>query len=47
MQRIELIQYVADMAEQLAVLARDVLPIVARLLETAAELARDALQKSR
>ena len=41
------ISYVADMAQQLAELARDHLPAVAKLLEVAAELARDGLQKTR
>lgn len=41
------IAYVADMAAQLAVLCRDRLPIVARLLDVAADLAREALNRSR
>jgi hypothetical protein len=47
MQRLEIIQYVADTAEQMAQIVRDILPLVALLLETAAELARDAIQKIR
>jgi hypothetical protein len=43
----EVAQYVADMAWQLADLCRAYLPIVARVLEVAADLARDALQRTR
>lgn len=47
MQKRELIEYVADMAAQLAALAREHLPTVAKVLEIAAELARDALGPTR
>lgn len=47
MQKRELIEYLADMATQLAALAREQLPAVATILEIAAELARDALGATR
>lgn len=47
MQKIQVIEYVADMAEQLATLAKDHLPSVAKVLEIAADLARDALERWR
>lgn len=47
MQKRELIEYVADIATQLAALVRDHLPTVAKILEIAAELARDALGPTR
>jgi hypothetical protein len=43
----DLIEYVADMADQLADLAREHLPAVAKVLEIAAEMARDALERTR
>lgn len=43
----ELLEYVADMATQLAALAREQLPTVAKVLEIAAEIARDALGPTR
>lgn len=43
----ELIEYVADMAGQLANLAREHLPTVAKLLELAAEIARASLGQVR
>ncbi|MEZ5959258.1 MAG: hypothetical protein R3C30_02370 [Hyphomonadaceae bacterium] len=47
MQETELIEYVADMAAQLAALAREHLPVVAKVLELAAELAREHLGPTR
>ena len=41
------IAYIADMATQLAALCRDRLPLVARLLDVAADLAREALGRRR
>ncbi|MGE0530856.1 MAG: hypothetical protein AB7G40_12005 [Hyphomonadaceae bacterium] len=43
----DVLQYVAEMAAQLAALAREHLPTVAKVLEIAAELARDALGPTR
>ena len=37
----DLIQYVADMTQQLADLCREHFPVVARVLDVAAEFARD------
>ena len=41
----DIIEYVADMADQLANLVREHLPAVAKVLEIAAEMARDALER--
>ena len=47
MTKTDLTAYIADMAQQLADLARLHMPTVARILDAAAELARDAIQKGR
>lgn len=43
----DVIEYVADMASQLANLGREYLPLLARVLDLAAEMAREALQRAR
>lgn len=43
----DLLEYVADMTAQLAALARGQAPAIAKVLEIAAELARDALGPTR
>lgn len=44
MTRKDLIEYVSDMAAQLAALCRDTMPVVARLMDIASDLAREHLR---